>query len=462
MPFAHSPNNRGIPHDLVKHLKDVAKQAKEFAAKFGAADLGYLSGLWHDLGKFNPAFRSTSRPRLKADHRLNPTCYLGWVAGLPPFPTIPATLGRDRAPNRRSSRWPEGPGYLLGQMEEKAQTTEGKSLLLLVREAARSLPQPKVKPVSRSDTRREVLIRMLFSAMVDADYLDTEGHFKPEHTSLRSETANLQTLWEEFHRKQEAFLRDRKETTVNRVRREVYENCLRAAGGPQGVYRLTVPTGGGGSSGLAFALRHALQHGLERVVVAIPYTSIIEQTANVYRQILGEASVVEHHSNLPWREDDELDEISLHLRLASENWDTSLVVTTTVQLFESLFSDQPSRCRKLHNLTRSVILLDEVQTLPVDLLTPTLDMLRTLVEEYGVTVVLSTATQPAFAGESPYLKGLAGLEGGEIVVNPKRLFEALDRVEYEWRSAPMNWETLAEEVYRLHRSWWCSTPAAMP
>ena len=150
------------------------------------------------------------------------------------------------------------------------------------------------------------------------------------------------------------------------------------------------------------------------MVVAIPYTSIIEQTANVYRQILGEASVVEHHSNLPWREDDELDEISLHLRLASENWDTSLVVTTTVQLFESLFSDQPSRCRKLHNLTRSVILLDEVQTLPVDLLTPTLDMLRTLVEEYRVTVVLSTATQPAFAGESPYLKGLAGLEGGRL------------------------------------------------
>jgi len=185
------------------------------------------------------------------------------------------------------------------------------------------------------------------------------------------------------------------------------------------------------------------------VVVAIPYTSIIEQTGNVYRQILGEASVVEHHSNLPWREDDELNEISLRLRLASENWDTSLVVTTTVQLFESLFSDQPSRCRKLHNLTRSVILLDEVQTLPVDLLTPTLDMLRTLVEEYGVTVVLSTATQPAFAGESPYLKGLAGLEGGEIVADPKRLFEALDRVEYEWRSASTDWETLTEEVCRL-------------
>jgi CRISPR-associated endonuclease/helicase Cas3 len=451
LPIAHSPNNSGIPHDLVKHLKDVAKQAKEFAAKFGAADLGYWIGLWHDLGKFNPDFQEY----LKAQDEARPTSKVRhaiWGALLAyrlllqfrlPWEEIVLPIAGHHAGLK-------DPGYLLGQMEEKAQTAEGKSLLLLVRDAARSLPQPKVKSVSRSDTRRELFIRILFSAMVDADYLDTESHFKPAHTLLRSATVNLQSLWEKFQRKQGAFLqnlRDRKETPVNRVRREVYENCLRAAEGPQGVYRLTVPTGGGKTrSGLAFALRHALQHGLERVVIAIPYTSIIEQTADIYREILGDASVVEHHSNLPWREDNELDEISLYLRLASENWDAPLVVTTTVQLFESLLNDQPSRCRKLHNLARSVIVLDEVQTLPVELLKPTLDVLRTLVEGYEVTVVLSTATQPAFAGESPYLDGFAGLEVREIVPNPKLLFKALDRVEYELRPTSMAWEVLAEEL----------------
>jgi CRISPR-associated endonuclease/helicase Cas3 len=372
MPLAHSLNADGHPHALVEHLQKVAEGAREFAEKFGAADLAYWSGLWHDLGKFNPAFQeylkaqTEGRQASKVPHaiwggllayRILRQFRLPWEEVVLPIAGHHAGL--------------KDPGYLLGQlgqMEEKAQTTEGKSLLFLFREAARSLPQPKVKAVNRSETHRELFIRMLFSAMVDADYLDTERHFKPEHTSLRSVMVNLQTLWEEFQRKQGAFLqdlRDRKETPVNRVRREVYENCLKAAEGPQGVYRLTVPTGGGKTrSALAFALRHALQHGLERMVVAIPYTSIIEQTANVYRKILGEASVVEHHSNLPWREDDELDEISLRLRLASENWDTPLVVTTTVQLFESLLSDQPSRCRKLHNLARSVILLDEAQTLP--------------------------------------------------------------------------------------------------
>jgi CRISPR-associated endonuclease/helicase Cas3 len=233
------------------------------------------------------------------------------------------------------------------------------------------------------------------------------------------------------------------------VQVETIERFLEAEG-LQGVYRLTVPTGGGKTrSGLAFALRHALQHGLERVVVAIPYTSIIEQTANVYREILGEAAAVEHRRSLPWREDDELNEISLRLRLASENWDTPLVVTTTVQLFESLLSDQPSRCRKLHNLARSVILLDEAQSLPVELLKPTLDVLRALIEGYGVTVVLSTATQPAFAGESPYLKGFSGLEIHEIVPNPRYLFEALDRVEFELCPEPMAWEALTEELRSL-------------
>ena len=167
---------------------------------------------------------------------------------------------------------------------------------------------------------------------------------------------------------------------------------------------------------MAFALNHAIKHGLDRIIVAIPYTSIIDQNAAEYRGIFGDANVLEHHSAVNTPDDDEYTEERLRLELATENWDAPIVVTTTVQLFESLFSNKPSKCRKLHNIAHSVLLLDEVQTLPVGLIQPALSVLKDLVEHFGITLVLSTATQPAFSGDSPYLKGLP--EPREVVANP--------------------------------------------
>jgi CRISPR-associated endonuclease/helicase Cas3 len=181
---------------------------------------------------------------------------------------------------------------------------------------------------------------------------------------------------------------------------------------------------------MAFALRHALKYQKHRIIVAIPYTSIIDQTAQVYRSIFGDENILEHHSAVNPREDEDHFFQQQWTRLAAENWDAPIVVTTTVQLFESLFSNRPSACRKLHNLAQNIIILDEVQTLPTGLLAPILEVLQQLVDHYGVTVVLSTATQPSLIDSgSPYLKGLRG-EIREIVPDPAPYFQALKRVSY--------------------------------
>jgi CRISPR-associated endonuclease/helicase Cas3 len=208
-----------------------------------------------------------------------------------------------------------------------------------------------------------MLVRMLFSCLVDADFLDTEAHFNQQRAAQRPQGYNLHALWQQFEQNQNALLASAPPTPVNAVRRAVYEDALQAASGKPGLYALTAPTGAGKTRALlAFALKHALANELERVIVALPYTSIIDQTADVYREILGEAAVLEHHSAL---EVDDLSETALERhRLLSENWDAPLIVTTFVQLFESLFSNLPSRCRKVHRLARSVIVLDEAQTIP--------------------------------------------------------------------------------------------------
>jgi CRISPR-associated endonuclease/helicase Cas3 len=251
-------------------------------------------------------------------------------------------------------------------------------------------------------------------------------------------------LWQVFEANQLA-LSGRQADSLNRIRHEVYLAALSAAEQPPGFFRMTVPTGGGKTrSALAFGLRHAAKFGLHRLIVGIPYTSIIEQTADEYRNIFGADVVLEHHSALAAGDNpDNPTRQEIWSRLSSENWDAPIVVTTTVQLFESLFASRPSKCRKLHNLARSVLILDEVQTLPTRLLEPILDALRELVAHYGVSVVLCTATQPAL-DDRAHLKGLPNVR--EIAPDPERLFGELRRVSCVWTSEKMRWQEVADQM----------------
>ncbi len=450
MVYAHSRNPAGRRHDLVEHLTAVAEQARAFAAKFGAGDTAYWAGLWHDLGKFTSAFQD----------------YLMAQEAGQPHPRVPhAIWGAALAYRllwtqyRSQETWKEialpiaghhaglADGGTVAQTLEAFLMEKREDLATLARHL-HSLPAPpKLRQPALAPARRELRLRMIASALVDADYLDTERHFNADQAATRGAWPPLTDLCDRFERVQREWMAGKDQTQrINQIRTAVYEDCVRAAAGPRGVYRLTVPTGGGKTrSGLAFALHHAKAHALDRVVVAIPYTSIIDQTARVYRDILEQDGVLEHHSQVVPPDRESQDPRSTLLRLSAENWDAPLVVTTTVQLFESLLGRRPGRLRKLHNLARSVILLDEVQTLPTALLEPTLDVVRALVEDYGVTVVLSTATQPALE-DSHYLTPFQGLHVAEIVRDYARHFRDLRRVDYELRSAPLDWDTLATEV----------------
>jgi CRISPR-associated endonuclease/helicase Cas3 len=448
--LAHSENAVGRPHGLVEHLSAVADLAEAFARKFGAGTLARWAGLWHDLGKFHPDFQAylkdpdarrgpdhSSAGTVLAARHCDALAFLvaGHHAGLHSIDDLKKRLSMKR----------NDPAVL----EALASASQALLALTPTSNLAELLPdfaRPRHGQDGERLRGREFFLRMLFAVLVDADFLDTEAHFRPESTADRGGAPSLGELWRRLEEAQ-AGISGKEETPVQRARHTVYEACLRAAELPPGLFRLTVPTGGGKTrSGLVFALRHALRYSLDRVIVAIPYTSIIEQTADVYRGILSGEAVLEHHSAVADRDDraDPVTERHQWVRLASENWDAPLVVTTTVQLFESLFARSPSRCRKLHNVARSVVILDEVQTLPPHLLDPILDVLAQLVRHYGVTVVLCTATQPALTANR-YLKGLADVR--EIVPEPEKLFHSLRRVNYEPPGKEKwSWERVAREM----------------
>lgn len=314
------------------------------------------------------------------------------------------------------------PGNLAHRLAKTVCSVDCAPRAMLESVIPKPLPMCWLKGQTDAGFQLAMLGRMLFSCLVDADFLATEEFLKSDVSQTRRTPL---PDWAGWAQKVDEVVaaKQQKVSAVNTHRADVYRRCLEAANDPPGLFSLTVPTGGGKTlASFAFALRHAQKHGLRHIVCALPYTSIIEQNVRVLRDVLGPDGdrVLEHHSNL-----DPATETNWS-RLASENWDAPVVVTTNVQFFESLFACRTSRCRKLHRLARSIIILDEAQTLPVELLRPCLAVLAELVRNYETTIVLCTATQPALVKRDDFAIGLEGVR--EIVADPAGLYNALRRV----------------------------------
>jgi CRISPR-associated endonuclease/helicase Cas3 len=387
-------------HRLDEHLRGVASLAAEFAADFDSSDWASIAGLWHDLGKYSTEFQRY----IKTVSGYDAEAHLEGAPGRVDHSTAGAIHAvRQFGAHGRILAYLIA-GHHAGLPDWTSAETGGKALSirlssehnhLLDRIPVQSIPQEiltQAKPTTKLRGGTDgfhLWLRMLYSCLVDADFLDTESFMDGDKAISRSGYRDIQVLNDRFDQHMTALSVSAINTPVNAIRADILRQCRDKASLAPGLFSLTVPTGGGKTlSGMAFALRHAIQHKKQRIIYVIPYTSIIEQTAGIFRDIFGD-NVVEHHANLdPDKED-------ARSRLAAENWDAPIIVTTNVQFFESLFSARTSRCRKLHNIVNSVVVLDEAQLLPPEFLQPIADVMNQLASHYGVSFVLSTATQPA-------------------------------------------------------------------
>ncbi|MCY3748888.1 MAG: CRISPR-associated helicase Cas3' [Chloroflexi bacterium] len=429
---------------MAEHLKAVAELSAQFADVFGARDLGYWLGLWHDVGKFNSEFQQYLRGHGgSVDHKR-----VGARLAKKDTSLFALAIQGHHGGLRSTAdflNWLDDPDRTNARRETEALQLARRVMPKLSPQRAPRLPA-EVDTHHEPRLASEFLLRLLFSALVDADHLDTEAHFQPERSERRRTDIAISALWKRFEDRHGELDGQAANTPVNAVRRDIYVACLKAADGRRGFYRLTAPTGAGKTlSCMAFALRHAMKHGLRRVIVVTPFISITEQTAQAYRDAFAPHGdmVLEHHSGAEWRDPEDYDSAAAFARLASENWDGPIIVTTAVQLFESLFANTPARCRKVHRLAGSVLILDEAQALPTHLLEPILDALRLLTTVGRASVVLSTATQPAFES----IPAFRELQPIEIVPEPRRHFETLRRVTYRWHvEERWTWDRVADEM----------------
>jgi CRISPR-associated endonuclease/helicase Cas3 len=444
-----------------EHLYGTAELATQFASKFNNSEWGKLLGLWHDIGKYskefqdyikvNSGYEEDDQKKPKTDHtsagaifakeilpQMWPPvsyCIAGHHAGLLNFHPELGISGDLR--NRLTKQ----------EFYDKVKNVIPEKMKQI---GTLNIPTGKTLPPEQM----HLWIRMLFSCLVDADCLDTERFMNPESFVKRGNYKNTGELKVLFENHMVTLTRNAPVTDVNRIRNNVLKQCIQSGEKEPGFFSITVPTGGGKTlSSMAWALEHAVKYNKGRIVFAIPYTSIITQTVQVYRDIFGEINVIEHHSNI----DEEVD--SQERKLATENWDAPIIVTTNVQLFESLFANKTSRCRKLHNLVNSIIILDEAQMLPSEFLKPILSALKGLVENFGVSVLFSTATQPALTGTigsgQNAFKDIETDNVREIVLDYLQLAKDLKRVQVQMpinTNQPTELIEIAEELQKFEQA----------
>ena len=382
--IAHKDGER--EQTIKEHLIGTATLAGQFAEKFGSKDWGYCGGMLHDIGKYSEEFQkkinedtnnmvdhATAGAQLckKINLLVLDYCIAGHHAGLPDYGNTA----------ERSS--------LCGRYKKKIYNYEAYQEEIKIPEI---YTEPfDINTLSNPDFSLSTFTRMIYSCLVDADFLDTE-YFMKNGLVERQSGQSMNILLKKLENRILDWLKNNDIDTVNGRRTEILRNCIEEGKRNRGIFRLTVPTGGGKTiASLAFALNHAVKHHMDRIIYVVPYISVIEQNAEVFREILGNENVLENHSNVDYENSEEL----RPMQLASENWDKPVVVTTNVQFFESLFANKSSKCRKIHNIANSVVIFDEAQMLPMDYLKPCIAMLQELVDSYSVSIVLCTATQPA-------------------------------------------------------------------
>ena len=431
--IAHKDGER--EQSIKEHLEGTAERAGEFAEKFGKKEWGYCCGMLHDIGKYSEEFQRKIQEDTndRVDHAtagaqvckerggyysILSYCIAGHHAGLPDY-------GNTAMSSSLCGRWKKR------ICDYHAYKDEIK------------IPKLDTDPIVFSKDRNMdfalgTFIRMLYSCLVDADFLDTESFMKNGDTG-RNSGESMETLQNRLEKHISEWLKNTDIDTINGRRTEILKNCIKEGKQKEGIFRLTVPTGGGKTlTSLAFALEHAVKNHKDRIIYVIPYTSIIEQNAQVFREILGEDNVLENHCNVDYESSEEFKP----MQLASENWDKPVVVTTNVQFFESLFANKSSKCRKLHNIANSVVILDEAQMLPMDYLKPCTAMLQELVEGYRTSIVLCTATQPtldAFFRENALIK--------ELCPRMEEQFQFFQRVNYQ-NLGKIRWDDLLEKLKR--------------
>ena len=433
-PFLAHISEDGTRTQTVKeHLQGTAELCTKFAAVFDAEQAGYYTGMLHDIGKYSTAFQHRLLGGKKVDHS---TAGAKEALNQNQFCTAFAVAGHHRGlPDGGSRVDTASDSTLFGRVKKDVEPYgEWKQEV--------KLPAPPPMPAARSGYELAFYTRMLYSCLVDADYLDTEA-FMNGAPLPRGEHESMEVLLQKLKHYIEPWWNPK--TEINAHRCEILRACLdRGETGERGLYNLTIPTGGGKTvASLAFALSLAVKCGMDRVIYVIPYTSIIDQNAAVFAEILGADNVLEHHSGAEWSADENSSPELYRKALAAENWDVPVVVTTSVQFFESLYSNKASKCRKLHNIANSVIIFDEAQNLPVSYLRPCVAAIAELVKHYKATAVLCTATQPAL--EPLFAEFAPDLPVQEICPDTTQQYEAFRRTTLR-NAGPLKQEDLGAQL----------------